>query len=79
MSLENFTPNQFPATFNSILSALLNQSIQNHALLQTVLREQAVIMSKLDPSVDPDDYFDLNMEDVSHAVDKLKASVFSGL
>ena len=58
---------------------LLYQSIQHNAMLQVIIREQAVIMSKLDPSIDVQEQFETYMQDASSAVDELKAVVISDI
>lgn len=79
MNLDDFNPNKFSVKTDGLLMTLLYQSIQHNAMLQVIIREQAVIMSKLDPSIDVQEQFETYMQDASSAVDELKAVVISDI
>lgn len=79
MQSGKFPVTEFPVKINPSFSAILEQSIKNYDLIQAVVREQAKIISKLDPLVDADEYYESSMKEVSDSLDQLKAIVVSNV
>lgn len=77
--VENFNAKEVTVSQNSVFNAILDLCIQNHAIVQSIVSNQADIMSRVDSQIDADEHFKECMQRASDAVSVVRAHVLSGI
>ncbi|SHG07916.1 hypothetical protein [Pedobacter caeni] len=77
IDLDNFNLNKFEVNEGGLLAASLEMTIFQRAAIQVILRNQAEMAHKLDPTIDEEIYFKSLMDETINGHDQLKAMIYS--
>lgn len=77
IDLDNFNPNKFEVSQGGLLAAILEMTIFQGAAIQVILKNQAEMAHKLDPTIDEEIYFKSSMEEALSGHDQMKAMIYS--
>lgn len=77
IDLKDLNPNEFPGTPGSLLAALLELAMYSNATQQIIIRNQAKLAAKLDPTIDEDYYIDKSQDETLEYYNELKAMIYA--